>query len=201
MFSAPMILQLIPAADRQRLIAEYVDRGGVWPVSSSPENARLLEFLASRLPAPSHALNLCRMEVALTRARLGAAIFVEPEYRSVQERSNRDVRARIEHEAWNCIERAMQGGVVTESWDHIERTSWDNLEGAIWDAIEREARLRLEFDAWQIVERSARKEISCATSRHLGSRLRAAARSPGAIFPRSARDHTRTGPANPGRAR
>jgi hypothetical protein len=159
MFSAPMILQLIPAADRQRLTAEYVDRGGVWPVSSSPENARLLEFLASRLPAPSHSLNLCRMEVALTRARLGAAIFVEPEYRSVQERSNRDVRARIEHEAWNCIERAMQGGVVTESWDHIERTSWDNLEGAIWDAIEREARLRLEFDAWQIVERSARNQI------------------------------------------
>jgi hypothetical protein len=159
MISAPMILQLIPAADRQRLIAQYVDRGGAWPVSSAPENATLLEFLASRLPAPSHALSLCRMEVALSRARLGAALFVEPEYRSIQERSNRDVRARIEHEAWACIERAMQGGVVTASWDDIECTSWDSLEGAIWDGIERDARLRLEFDAWQIVERSARNQI------------------------------------------
>jgi hypothetical protein len=159
MISAPMILQLIPAADGQRLIAEYVDRGGAWPVPSAPENATLLEFLASRLPAPSHALSLCRMEIALTRARLGAALFVEPEYRSIQERSNRDVRARIEHEAWACIERAMQGGAVTARWDDIERTSWDSLEGAIWDGIERDARLRLEFDAWQTVERSARNQI------------------------------------------
>ena len=159
MISAPMILQLIPATDRQRLIAEYLDCGGAWPVSSASENATLLEFLASRLPAPSHALSLCRMQVALTRARLGAAIFIEPEYRSIQERSNRDVRARVEHEAWGCIERAMQGCVVTESWDHIERSAWDSVEGAVWDGIEREARLRLEHDAWQIVERSARNQI------------------------------------------
>jgi hypothetical protein len=155
MISAPVILQLIPPTDRQRLVAEYVKHGGAWPVSSSSENATLLEFMAPRLPAPSHALSLCRMEVALTRARLGAAIFVEPEYRPIQESSNRDVRARIEHEAWGCIERAMQGCVATESWDHIERISWDSVEGAIWDGIERDARLRLEFDAWQIVERSA----------------------------------------------
>jgi hypothetical protein len=159
MISAPMILQLIPAADRQRLIAEYLERGGAWPVSSSSENATLLQFLGSRLPAPSHALSLCRMEVALTRARLGAAIFVEPEYRSTQQRSSRDVQARIEHEAWACIERALQGRVVTESWDHIERTSWDSVEGAIWNGTEREARLRLEADAWQIVKQSVRNRI------------------------------------------
>ena len=159
MMSGPAILLLVPIVERQRLSNEYVDRGGCWPVSSSSENVTLLEFLASRLPDPSHALSLCRMEVALTRASLGAEIFVEPEYRSVQERSKRDVRARIEHEAWACIERAMRGRVVTESWNHIERTAWDSVEGAVWNGIEREARFRLECDAWQIVERSARNRI------------------------------------------
>jgi hypothetical protein len=159
MISAPVILQLIPASYQQRLIAEFVDCGGGWPVSSPSEDATLLEFLASRLPAPSHALSVCRMEVALTRARLGAATFVEPEYRSIQGASRRDVRARIEHEAWGCIERAMQGCVVTESWDHIEHSARDSVEGAIWDGVEREARLRLEYDAWQIVERSARNRV------------------------------------------
>ncbi|MGA3004170.1 MAG: hypothetical protein ABSE20_20860 [Acetobacteraceae bacterium] len=159
MISGPAILMLVPVTDRQRLIAEYVDRDGAWPVSSSSQNVTLLEFLASRLPDPSHALSLCRMEVALTRASSGAEIFVEPEYRSVRERSKREVRTRIEHEAWGCIERAMQGRVVTESWDHIERTSWDSVEGAVWDGVERAARVRLECDAWQIVERTARNRI------------------------------------------
>jgi hypothetical protein len=159
MITGQAILMLVPVTARQRLIAEYVGRGGTWPVSSPSENAALLEFLASRLPDPSHALSLSRMEVALTRAALGQEVFVEPEYRSVRERSKRDVRTRIEHEAWGCIERAMQGRVVTETWDHIERTARDSVQGAIWDGVEREARLRVECDAWQIVERSARNRI------------------------------------------
>jgi hypothetical protein len=157
--SGPAILMLVADTEGQQLIAEYTGEGGAWPVASSAENATLLDFLASRLPNPSHALSLCRMEVALTRAALGAEVFVEPEYRSVPERSKRDVRMRIEHEAWSCIERAIHGRVAGESWDHIERTSWDSVEGAVWDGIEREARLRLECDAWQIIEHSARNRI------------------------------------------
>jgi hypothetical protein len=157
--SGPTILLLVPATARRRLIAEYVGQGGAWPVSSPSENATLLEFLASRLPDPSHALSLSRMEVALSRAALGAEVFVEPEYRSVQERSKRDMRTRFEHEAWGCIERALHGRIVTETWAHIERTAWDSVHGAVWDGIEREARIHLERDAWQIIERSARNRI------------------------------------------
>ncbi len=118
-----------------------------------------MEFLASRLPDPSHAYSLGRMEIALTRARLGAEIFVEPEYRSVQARSRRDIQTHIEHAAWDCIERAMQAPGVTESWGHIERSVWDSVEGAIWDGIEREARGHAECEAWQILERSARNRL------------------------------------------
>jgi hypothetical protein len=159
MMSGLAILMLSPPAERQGLIAEYVDLVGSWPVSSSLENAALLEFLASRLPEPSHAFSLCRMEVALTRAWLGAETFVEPEYRTVQGRSKRDVQARVEHEAWGCIERAMQGRVETETWDHIERTVRDSVEGAVWDGIAHEARCHVECEAWQILDRSARNRI------------------------------------------
>jgi hypothetical protein len=157
--SGPTILMLVPAMARQRLIAEYVARGGSWPVSLPSENANLLRFLASRLPIRSHALGLTRMEIALTRAASGAEVFVEPEYRSIQERSKRDVQMRIEHEAWGCIERAMQACVVTESWDHFEPPVRDSVQGAIWDGVERDARGRIECDAWQIIERSARNRI------------------------------------------
>jgi hypothetical protein len=159
MMSGLAILSLVPFAERQSLIAEYVDRGGGWPVSSLSENAALLEFLAPRLRAPSHAFSLCRMEVAMTRASLGTEIFVEPEYRTVQGRSKRDVRARIENEAWGCLERAMQGGFVTETCDHIEHSAWDSVQGAVWDGIERDAKVRVECEAWEIVERSARNRI------------------------------------------
>jgi hypothetical protein len=159
MMSGLAILMLVPLSERQGLIAEYVGRGDGWPVLSASENTALLEFLASRLAEPSHAFSLCRMEIALTRAWLGAEVFVEPEYRSVQGRTVRDMRARIEHEAWGCIERAMQGRVTTDTWDHIERTAWDSVEGAVWDGIEREARGRVECEAWQILELSARNRI------------------------------------------
>ncbi len=159
MMSAPAILALVPLAERQRLTTEFIGHGGDLPVSSASENAALLEFLASRLPELSHVSSLCRMEIALTRAASGAEIFIEPEYRSVHGRSQREMRARIESEAWACIERAMQGSAVTESWNHIERTSWDSVESAVWDGIEREARSRVYCDAWQIIECSARNRI------------------------------------------
>jgi hypothetical protein len=159
MISASAILMSVPLAQRQHLIDGYVDRGGCWPVTAATENAALLEFLTSRLADPSHALSLCRMAIALTRAASGAEIFVEPEYRSVPKRSRRELQTRIEHEAWGCIERAMQGRAVSQTWDHIVRSAWDRVAGAVWDGIEREARSRLECEAWQIVERSARNRI------------------------------------------
>lgn len=157
--SGAAILQLVPVALRQRLIAGFIDLGGGWPVSSPAENTTLLQYLVPRLPDPSHACSLCRMEVALTCASTGAEIFVEPEYRSAQGHSKLDIRTRIEDEAWGCIERALTAGVVSGSWDHIERSVWTGVAGAVWDSVERDARLSLECEAWQIVARSARNRI------------------------------------------
>ena len=157
--SGPAILMLVPVTERQKLITEYMARGGTWPVSLPSDNTNLLRFLASRLSGRSHALSLSRMGMALTRAASGADAFVEPEYRSVQERSKRDVQMRIEYEAWGCIERAMQACVLTESWHHLEPIAQDSVRGAIWDGVERDARSRIECDAWQIVERSTRNRI------------------------------------------
>jgi hypothetical protein len=157
--SGVMILQLVPDTLRQRLIADFVEHGGGWPVLSAAENITLLQFLALRLPDPSHAYSLCRMEIALACASTGAEIFVEPEYRSVQGQSKRDMAARIEAEAWACIQRAMQAGAATGTWDHIERAAWVGVAGAVWDGVGRDARSRLECEAWQIVARSARNRI------------------------------------------
>jgi hypothetical protein len=159
LISGPALLSLVQISERDRLIAEYVDRGGGWPVTSSCENAAFFTFLVSRLPDPSHAFSLCLLELALTRARLGAETFVEPEYRKAQGRSKADLRLCLEHEAWSCIDRAMQGRTATANWAHIERAAWDGVESAIWDGIEREAWIRLDCEAWQILERSARNRI------------------------------------------
>jgi hypothetical protein len=159
MLSGAAILQLVPDTLRQRLIADFVERGGGWPVLSAAENTTLLQFLAFRLPDPSHALSLCRMEVALACASTGAEIFVEPEYRLAQGQGKRDMRARIEDEAWGCIQGAMRSGAVTANWDHMERSVWAGVAGAVWNGIERDARSRLDSEAWQIVARSARNRI------------------------------------------
>lgn len=66
------ILRAIPAVDRQRFVTEYVDRGGGLEMFLHREAETFLQFLEPRLPNPSHALTLCQMYLAVTRARRGA---------------------------------------------------------------------------------------------------------------------------------
>lgn len=74
---ARQILRAIPEADRQRLVGEYVDRGGGLEMFLHREAETFLRFLAPRLPDPSHALTLCEMYLAVTRAQRGAAFAAE----------------------------------------------------------------------------------------------------------------------------
>jgi hypothetical protein len=76
--AARAVLALLPPRERHRLVAAYVDCGGGVAAFLPTESETLLPFLAQRLPNPSHALTLCKMDLALARARLGAADFVAP---------------------------------------------------------------------------------------------------------------------------
>ena len=76
--AARAVLALLPPRERHRLVALYVDCGGGVAAFLPTESETLLPFLAQRLPNPSHALTLCRMDLALARARRGAADFVAP---------------------------------------------------------------------------------------------------------------------------
>jgi len=69
------VLTVIPTAERQRLIADYVDRGGGLEMFLEREGEAFLAFLVQRLPEPSHARTLCQMHQALIRARLGGSHF------------------------------------------------------------------------------------------------------------------------------
>jgi hypothetical protein len=73
--AARSVLKLLPQGERQGLVGEYVDQGGGLAWFQSTESERFLSFLAPRLPDPSHALTICRMSQALSRARLGTASF------------------------------------------------------------------------------------------------------------------------------
>ena len=76
--AARSVLKLTPDSDRQRLVSEYVDQGGGRAWFQATESEQFLEFLAPRLPDPSHAQTICRMSQALAKSRLGALTFVPP---------------------------------------------------------------------------------------------------------------------------
>jgi len=144
MIAARAVLTLVPDTERRRLVAEYVDAGGSLAMFSPTENAAFLEFLAPRLPDPSHGLSLCRMDQAMTRARSGSETFVPPK--------SRDIRECIEREAWGYLERAVLGS-----------GEWDSASGKrdIWEWLADrpaglDARVQIERQAWQCIERAAR---------------------------------------------
>lgn len=76
--AAREVLTMLTDTDRRRLLDEYVDRGGGLAFFLPAESEAFLAFLAPRLPDPSHALSLCRMDQALALARAGVATFVPP---------------------------------------------------------------------------------------------------------------------------
>jgi hypothetical protein len=117
MVAARTVLKLVPAPERRRLVGEYVDAGGGLEMFLPAENEAFLRFLEPRLPDPSHPLSLCRMDRALTRARVGAETFESQERPGVPGHSDR-----------YRIERGPYGALV---WFHADPEAvLEALEGA-----------------------------------------------------------------------
>jgi len=76
---AQLTLSILPLAQRRELIREWVDGGGGTDSFFAFEAAAFLQFIAQRIPDPSHALSLCRLEQAVLRAEAVAAQFVPPD--------------------------------------------------------------------------------------------------------------------------
>ena len=72
-------LLVLPAKLRRSLINEWVDSGRGTSSFVAVEADALLEFIASRLPDPSHELTVCRFEQATIRANDGRFAFRVPE--------------------------------------------------------------------------------------------------------------------------
>jgi hypothetical protein len=76
---ARLTLSILPLAQRRELISEWVDGGGGTNSFFAAEAAAFLEFIEQRIPDPSHALSLCRLEQAVLCAEAVAAQFVPPD--------------------------------------------------------------------------------------------------------------------------
>lgn len=168
--AARAVLTLVPDAERRRLVAEYVDRGGGLAMFLPTENAAFLAFLAPRLPDPSHALSLCRMDQALTRARLGSETFSLPENQKIRERIEhrvrgrieREIRGRVEREVWACVERAVQGSAERDVWEGREPEDRGCIEPEVPGSIEPEVRARAKPEVQNRPEPDARCRIERA---------------------------------------
>jgi len=69
---------VLPRAQRRQLVGEWVECGGGTNSFFAAEADAFLDFLAPRLPDPSHALSLCRFEQAALRVEQVGARFVPP---------------------------------------------------------------------------------------------------------------------------
>jgi hypothetical protein len=65
---ARLTLSILPRQQRLRLVDDWVERGAGTALDPAIEMDAFLEFVASRLPDPSHQLTVCRMEQAVHRA-------------------------------------------------------------------------------------------------------------------------------------
>lgn len=77
--AAPLTLAALPEDQGRILIAKWLARGGGTSSFCASEADELFEFIARRLPDPSRALTLCRMEQAIHRASLASAKFAPHE--------------------------------------------------------------------------------------------------------------------------
>lgn len=113
---AGAVLSLLSRMERARLTGEYAVSGGAGMAGLAEETDRFLPFLAQRLPDPSHALTLCRMVMALERARTAAERFVSPEGAATRPGTlvcrGRDARMVRFHADPDAIMEAMNGGVL-----------------------------------------------------------------------------------------
>ena len=72
-------LSILPAELSRRLINEWVDSGNGTSSFVAVEADALLEFMAKRLPDPSHEMTVCRFEQATIRANEGRFAFIAPQ--------------------------------------------------------------------------------------------------------------------------
>jgi hypothetical protein len=82
--TARQTLSILSAEERQRLLAEWVNRGGGTSSFVASEAEAFLEFIASRLPDPSHARTLCRVEQAAYRASSQVGSFEPPHHTALR---------------------------------------------------------------------------------------------------------------------
>lgn len=74
--AARLTLSMLPPAERRELVAEWVAAGGGTNSFPATETERFCDFIAERLPDPSHALTVCRLEQATMRAALASETYV-----------------------------------------------------------------------------------------------------------------------------
>jgi hypothetical protein len=110
--AAHAVLALVPPGERRRLIAAYVDGGGGLAAFPAKEQKTLLALLAAHLPDPSHALTICRMQIALERAQAAVASFIPPKFTSASHCLAIGPHAELVwcHADPNAIMRALDGG-------------------------------------------------------------------------------------------
>jgi hypothetical protein len=75
---ARLTLSVLPMEEHQQLVDDWVEAGGSTSFDPIIEAVAFLDFVGSRLPDPSHALTLCRMERATYRASAAALRFEPP---------------------------------------------------------------------------------------------------------------------------
>ena len=76
--AARLTLSVLPQPNRERLLDEWVTAGGGTCSFFAAEADSFLDFIARRLPNPSHTLTICRVEQATLRASEGARDFQAP---------------------------------------------------------------------------------------------------------------------------
>jgi hypothetical protein len=74
--SARLTLSILDADLRERLLDTWVASGGGAASVLTAEADAFLDFIASHLPDPSHALTICRLEQATLRASAGTSAIV-----------------------------------------------------------------------------------------------------------------------------
>jgi hypothetical protein len=74
-----LTLSILPETFRSQLLEEWIEAGGGASSFVGAEAEALLDFIAKRLPDPSHELTACRFEQATLRAKEAAEVFEAPD--------------------------------------------------------------------------------------------------------------------------
>lgn len=85
--AAHLTLSALPRTERRALVNAWVTQGGGTQPLIHAEADSFLDFIAVRLPDPSHALALCRLERAVNAAMAKSWRFVAPSSTAIQPRT------------------------------------------------------------------------------------------------------------------